>query len=252
MTSTKQIVPVSFADALTAQGKDTTPNALFSLAYAWGSKQAIPEKALRNVWPDSSIADDRVASYLDDVYFIQYCALQYWENADSHAIAEEWRTKGMNTWGKILSMVDSPFKRYNTDWLYIVSRATIDGKQDKESTNKVIKPASRNAFRKRVEMLVGMALNGFVFTNPLESLEAVQQTRAKKAEEAAAKETKKAEKEAEKAAKQTAAKKEAPAPKKAKQATAKKSKAQKPAIDELPPLDNIFDDVEIPGESIAV
>lgn len=240
-TSTNNVAPVSYTDALLAQGKGTTAKAMFTMAYEWGSRQAVPEKALRVIWPESALADDKVTTYLDSVYFVQYCALQYWQEAGNHATAEEWRTKGMDEWAKILQSVGCDFKRDNSDWIYLVSRATIDGKQDKESTCKVIKPKSKNAFRKCAEMLVGMAINGFVFTNPLESLESIAKTRAEKKKAAEDKKAEKAKAKAHADAKKAvdAAKKKADAAPKAKDA-AKPSQPAKKATEKpaaVKPLD---------------
>ena len=267
-TTTAKVVPVSFIDALMNQGKGTTAKDIFARAYEWGSKQAIPMEALRIIWPESSIVDDKAQTYLDTVYHVQFCALNYWENADNHGIAEDWRGKGMDAWGKVLDMAGCEHKRHNTDWVYIVSRATIDGKKDKESVQKIVKPASKNAFRKRVEMLIGMAIHGFIFTNPLESLEAVTATRAEKVKKAA----EKAERQAAKA--EATAKKAQPTAEKASTAKAPKTTraatktASKPkttrkapdkaatspttrqdAQDELPTLDESMAGMVIPGET---
>ena len=257
-TQNMQVVPVSFTDALLAQGK-TSAKTIFSCAYEWGNQKAIPENALRNVWPESSIVDDKLETYLDTVYFVQYCALQYWEKAANHEEAEEWRTKCMDAWGRILDMIGCEFKRFHTDFIYIVSRATIDGKADKESINKVIKPMSKTAFRKRIEMLAGMALKGFVFVNPLESLENIVTTRTAKAEKAAEKAVKQAAKD-EAQAKKADEKKQPAQEKKNKKAQKAKQNKAKPAAkqntnnakqeaktDELPTLDALVASLDLPS-----
>lgn len=229
-TTAAAVSPVSFADALTAQGKGTAAKDLFARAYEWGNKQTIPMEALQNVWPASPIATDKVTSYLDSVYFIQYCALQYWEDANTPAKAETWRKKGMDAWGTILEMIGCDFKRDVRDWLYLVSRATLDGKASKESTSKVVKPTSKAAYRKRVEMLAGMALAGFAFTNPLETLEKIEQTRKAKADAKAAKDANKKAKE-EKPATVAPAEEEKPATTKARDkqpATNRPNRKKKP------------------------
>ena len=198
---------------------------------------------------------------------VQYCALNYWENADNHKIAEDWRTKGMDAWGRILEMAGCDHKRHNTDWVYIVSRATIDGKKDKESLQKIIKPASKNAFRKRLEMLIGMAIHGFIFTNPLESLEAVTATRAEKAkkvEEKAARQAAKAEAtpnvqpaakkaSADKGPKTTQTAKKTPSKPRVTRKTpamaATSPVTQEVAQTDLPTIDEIMGGMVIPGET---
>jgi len=171
----------------------------------------------------------------------------------------------MNTWATILNVAGSDYKRNNTDWTYIVSRSTIDGKENKETTNKVIKPMSKTAFRRRIETLIGLAINGKVFVNPLETLENVQNTRAlnkKKEEEKAAKKAAQATKAASEAiaaqatpavtqpVTQTA---EKPAQVKQQKQQAKKAKQQPvtldATIDTLPAFDGLFDGLNIPGEA---
>ena len=269
-----QVKPVSFEEALQAQGKVTAAE-LFTSAYARGNQKAIPESALRNVWPESPIVADKVESYLDNVYYVQYCALQYWQYADNGSVAEEWRTKGMNTWAAILNVAGSDYKRNNTDWIYIVSRATIDGKESKDTTKRVVKPMSKTAFRRRIEMLIGLAINGFVFVNTNATIETIQQTRALNAQKAKEREEKRIAKEAEKEAKkqaqdapaaseapaiaqpvssdaitQTAGK---PAPAKQPKQQPKKAKQQETQTDSdtLPAFDGLFDDMIIPGETSA-
>lgn len=207
-TTTATVAPISFEQALTSQATGTTAREMFALAYKWGNAKPIPETALKKVWPESPIANDVVTSYTNSIYFLQYCALKYWEHAANHKAAEEWRSKGMNEWGKILDLIDCGYNRDSADWLYLVARATVDGKANKESATKVIKPVKEGPYRRRVEMLAGMALAGFAFVSNRETLESVEQTRILKGKEKEAREAKKAEKAAkaiEKAAKEKAA-----------------------------------------------
>ena len=149
-----KIVPVTFKDALLSLKKGTTAKELFTFAYDWGSLSAIPADALRIVWPDSSIVDDKVTKYLDTVYHVQYCALKYWEDASNPKQAEEWRTKVMDAWGAILEMAGCQNKRDNTDFLFIIARAATVGKAEKGAAHKVIKATTKATFRKFLEFLL--------------------------------------------------------------------------------------------------
>ena len=139
---------------------------------------------------------------------------------------------------------------------------------------KVIKPTGKNAFRRRVEMLIGMAIKGYVFVNPLESLDEVVATRAAKAQKTEEKAAKQADKAAVKAAKQTAEPAGIQQGKQQKQSKKKETTAKQPTkgkqgakqqetaqdtkqrdlpiahevpSDDLPTFENIFDDLTLPA-----
>ena len=182
-------VPVrtrSFDEAMHLHA-DTNPpvKELFANAYANGNTKVIPDTALRKIWPAASVVsneqhDDQLIKYLANVNFLHHYALKAWETANDKTASAEWETKGMTTFGAILDMVQCDYRRARSDWLYLTSRATIDAKESKENVHKVIKHVAPNAFRKRVEMLIGMAISGFVFAAPQSQGEVTMSRKLKK------------------------------------------------------------------------
>lgn len=164
------IRPVSFKEALMALGKVPSKQ-LFESAYEWGNTQVITGEALHNIWPDHSTADSLVDTYLHNVDMIHYSAVKYFETSNDPTVAEEWHKIGMAAWEAVLKLVGCPYKRTYSDWLYFVSRATTDAKKDKNSVEKIIKNVSPKAFRRRVEILIGLSIKGIAFTTDLVSPE---------------------------------------------------------------------------------